>query len=435
MSTKTYTLKVTAGPLAGQEYPVNKDSINLGRSSACTISIKDLLLSRTHCRFEIRDAKLFLIDLASANETLVNGETIDEKELHHNDLIEVGESTLKVVTDPPKEAVAGSDEGAQGDGEVLIDLGFNKESDESSDEKRSLLRPVIWISAAILILITGTTLILNPSSNKKDSNNSTRPIANNEDLLIQYEKVEADTDNIFKYSLTLNPDGMLYAVIDDISGNRHVREEKKLDKELIRNITKAIKSSGFFALDPAYSGYASNPGTLKLWKLTIAMGTKVHTCRVRDRLEPEPFKALRESLETFSKNELGIWAIQFSTEKLKKLAVEARAVADKKSDEINVRYGNLFESIKSYKEAVFYLDTVNPKPEYYSELIENIAKGEDELEKRYEEQSFKADRAINLEEWPTAAKELKILREMIPERSDPRHGAAVRKLLDVESRL
>ena len=187
MSTKTYTLKVIAGPLSGQEYPVNKDFINLGRSSSCTISIKDMLLSRTHCRFEIKDSKLFLIDLASANETLVNGEAIDERELHHNDLIEVGESTLKVVTEPPEEAVAGAEESVQGDGEALIDLGFNNDSDNSSDEKKSLLRPVIWIAAAILVLLIGTTLIFNPSGDKKDAKNLTRAIANSENLLIQYE--------------------------------------------------------------------------------------------------------------------------------------------------------------------------------------------------------------------------------------------------------
>jgi len=247
--------------------------------------------------------------------------------------------------------------------------------------------------------------------------------------------VEADTDNIFTYSLTLNPDGMLYAMIDDINGDRHVRKEKKLDPALIKNLTKTVKSSGFFALESNYAGYASTPGTLKQWKLTIALGTNVHTCRVRDRLEPEPFKALRETLETFSKNELGIWAIQFSAEKLVGLAVEARAIADKKFAEMNVQHGNLYESIKSYKESAFYLDTVNPKPDFYGYLIEQIAKGETELEKRYEDQNFKADRAINLKEWPTAATELKILREMIPDRADPRHAEAVRKLLDVESRL
>lgn len=436
MNSKKYTLKITAGPRAGQEYPVTKASMNLGRSNTCAIKIKDLLLSRTHCRFELRDSKLFVIDLASANETLVNGEAVDEKELHHNDLIEAGESTIKVIADPPDELVPSVELPLPvvGDGEVLIDLGFNSNDENASDEKKSSLRPVLWIAGSILVLVIGATLILSPN-NKEKAKAIAEPIVNNEELLIQYEKVEADTENIFKYTLTLTPDGMLNAVIDDIAGDRHIRKEKLLDAELISNLTKKVKTSGFFALDPNYTGYASTPGTLKLWKLTIALGTKVHTCQIRDRLEPEPFKALRETLETFSKNELGIWAIQFSADKLIELAVEARAIGDKKFAELNVRHGNLFEAIRSYKEAVFYLDTVNPKPDFYAKIVDNIDQCESELEKRYQDQNFKADRAINLKEWPVAATELKILREMIPDRSDPRHAEATRKLLDVESRL
>ena len=432
MSTIKYTLKVTAGPLAGQDYPVSKDSMNLGRSSNCDIPIKDLLLSRTHCRFEIRDSKLFVIDLASANETLVNGKPIDEKELRHNDLVEVGETTLRVECDPPDETVPA----AHGEADhVLIDLGFSKPEEELADEKKSFLRPVIWSVAAILVLIIGATFIMNPNKNKDKGEEGVKAIEKPEELLIQYEKVEADTANIFRYSLQLTPDGLLSAEIDDISGDRHIKKDKQLTPEIVKELTKTVKASGFFGLDRKYSGYASTPGTLKQWRMTIALGTQAHTSVVRDRLEPDNFRDLREKLETFSKNELGIWAIQFSTDKLIALAEEAKAVADKKAAEMNVQHSNLFEAIKSYKEAIFYLDTVNPKPDFYAELVDSTDRSEKELEKRYEDQRFKADRAINLQEWPNAARELKILREMIPDRSDPRHAEAVRKLLDVESRL
>ena len=436
MSIKTYTFKVTSGPLAGQEYPVNKESMNLGRSSTCDIAIKDLLLSRTHCRFELRDGKLFATDLASANETLVNGAAIDEKELFHNDLVEVGETTLKVISDPPdaNPATAAATDAAEKSGKVLIDLGFNNSEEESADNKKSFIRPLIWSIAGILILIAGATVILTQPNNTK-KRVPVKVIEKVEDLLIHYEKVEADTSNIFRYSLTLTPDGMLSAIIDDIKGDRHIQKEKQLKPELLKNLARTVRTSGFFALDKKYTGYAATPGTLKQWKLTISLGTKAHTCFVRDRIEPETFKVLRETLETFSKNELGIWAIQFSSDKLIELATEANAVADKKSAEMNVRHSNLYEAIKSYKEARFYLDTINPKPEFYANLIEGIANCEKILEKRYEDQRFKADRAINLSEWPTAAAELKILREMIPDRSDPRNAEAVRKLLDVEERL
>ncbi len=436
MSTKTYTLKVTAGPLCGEEYPVIKRSMNLGRSSACDIAIKDLLLSRTHCRFELRAGKLFVTDLASANETLVNGAVIDEKELFHNDSVEIGETTLTVISDPPIASPAGDTTAAATESadEVLIDLGFSSSDNDSTDDKRSFIRPLIWSVAAIFVLIAGATVILTkPHNAKKDS--PAKMINKTEDLLIHYEKVDADRSNIFRYSLKLTPDGMLSAVIDDIDGDRHIQKARPLKPELIEDLARTVRNSGFFALDKKYIGYAATPGTLNQWELTITMGTKAHTCLVRDRIEPATFKALRETLETFSKNELGIWAIQFSADKLIELATEANAIANKKSAEMNVRHSNLFEAIKSYREAIFYLDTVNPKPDFYASLIENVAVCEKTLEKRYADQRFKADRAINLSEWRTAAAELKILREMIPERSDPRNAEAVRKLLDVEGRL
>ena len=63
-------------------------------------------------------------------------------------------------------------------------------------------------------------------------------------------------------------------------------------------------------------------------------------------------------IETFGKNELGIWAIQFSTDKLTDLARNALTVARKKFEERDVKYGNVFEAIRAYQEAMFYLETV-----------------------------------------------------------------------------
>jgi len=418
--------------LFGKVFQIDKGTLNLGRSSACDIAIKDLQLSRTHCRFEIRDSKLFVIDLASANETVVNGKSIDEQELHHDDLIEVGSTTLRVLCENA-EALPSETHG-EPDDNIMIDLGFNKSDEELSDNRKSNLKPVIWSVAAILILLLGATFIMR-QENKNEAKITTAEEERNENLLIRYEKIEADTNNIFRYSLALSPASLLSAEIDDIAGDRHIKKEQQLSAEIIQDLTRIIRNSGFFGLEEKYTGYASMPNTLNQWRITLALGNQVHCCTVRDRLEPEIFRSLRETLETFSKNELGIWAIQYSAEKLVELAVDAKTVGDKKAAEMNVRHSNLFDAIKSYKTALFYLDTVNPKPDFYAALAAATEKCEMELEKRYTEQRFKADRAINLQEWANAAKELKILREMIPDQSDPRHGEAVRKLLDVEGRL
>ncbi len=438
MSNYQHTLIVDEGPLQGRHYTVTFAGLKLGRSSQCDIAIPDLLLSRSHCRFELRGSELWLTDLASANQTLVNDAPVDQQQLHPGDRVKAGQTVLRVersdistatLTDttlPPAQA-----------SDVVIDLGFSKDESSAGQSKKNFLRPVIWTLAAILILVVGTTVILDPSNRDKGKSDA-KPLAGGQEktLLLYYEKVEASTNNIFRYEMTITPGGLLAVKIDDLAGkNRHVRKEKSLDAALLAELARDIETSGFYALDKSYTGFAATPNTLSEWILTAVVGKKAHTCRVTNRTEPDSFRALREKLETFSKNELGIWAIQFSAEKLTELARTTLSLAKKKFDEREVKYGNISDAIRSYQESVFYLDTVNPKPDFYTDIIEGLESAETELDKRHKEQSFRADRALNLSDWPTAARELKILCELIPDRADERHQQATRKLIDVENRL
>ena len=144
---------------------------------------------------------------------------------------------------------------------------------------------------------------------------------------------------------------------------------------------------------------------------------------------------MRLSLETFSQNELGIWAIQYSAEKLAEMSMEARIAADAKWEERDVNYGNLAAALKLYDEAVMDLETVNPKPEDYGELIDKRDMVRAELDRRYKDQRFEVDRAVNMGDWEKAVGELKILCELVPDSRDPRHAEASAKLMDAESRV
>ena len=422
-----YTLVIVEGPLKGQRYPVGPAGLRLGRSSQCDIAIADLLLSRSHCRFELRGEELWLTDLASANQTFVNEAPVTDQRIQPGDVIKVGQSVLHVETGEGAAAPAS---------EVVIDLGFGKGEDAQLQTKKSFLRPAIWSLAAVLILVIGTTLILDPGNRAKDKAPKPQAIEPDRSLTVYYEKVEATADGIFRYEMSLSPSGLLAVKIDDLGEkDRHVRKEQQVDPALLADLARDIETSGFFSLEKSYSGFAAKPNTLNEWTLTCVIGKKAQTCHVVNRLEPDSFRALREKLETFSKNELGIWAIQFSSDKLIELARNALSVARKKYDERDVKFGNVFESIRAYQEAIFYLDTVNPKPDFHAEIIDGFEAAQAELEKRYKEQNFRADRAINLSDWPGAARELRILCEMIPDRADARNKEAVRKLIDVESRL
>lgn len=446
-----FELKIVKGMKAGAVYPVSPDGMKLGRSSQCEIDIPDPLLSRSHCCFDIRNGELWVTDLASANQTFVNGKPVEESRLTLGDMVTAGDNTLEVcVPDeaPGTEAVVAPEAAAE-NGEVVIDLGFGKtdEGEDPETAKKSMLRPIIWALGAILVLVCGVMLIGDLGNKRKPRVAPVGALPEDHALLLDYERVEADAQSIFRYELRLTPDGKLSVKIDDVGGaetnedgknvnkDRHVSKEKQLDKAVFLEITREIETSGFFSLDESYSGFAAKENELQEQTMIIALGKKARTCKVTNRTEPDAFKKLREKLETFSKNELGIWAIQFSTEKLTALAKEGLDVAKKKFAERDVRYGNLFESQNAYREAIFYLDTVNPKPDFYNELLDGYETAENELERRYKDQRFRADRAINLSDWSTAQNELRILCEMIPDRSDKRNREASQKLIDVETRL
>jgi len=429
MST-SFVLYFDTGIRAGERIPFNGSVMELGRSSQNDITLADVQLSRNHCRLELRGSTLWITDLDSANATFVNGREITSLPLSAGDRVSVGESSfvIEVAEAAPVHAETAA---------PVIDLGFENTSETEEPQKKNLIRPIIWSAGAILILVIGATLILDPGSATTKKTVVAKAVATDDRTpMIYYEKVEATAENVFRYELTLSANGMLAVKIDDLSGkNRHIRKEKKVDPALLGELAGEIEKSGFFGLEKSYAGFAASPNILNELTLTAAVGRKAHTCRITNRTEPEDFKVLRERLETFSKNELGIWAIQFSAEKLTELAQNQLEFAKKKFAERDVKYGNTFEAIQAYREAIFYLDTINPKPDFYADLLDGFDVSSKELETRYGEQSFRADRAINLSDWATAARELKILREMIPDRADERNVTASRKLVDVETRL
>jgi len=443
MATFTHILVFERGPRAGRRIPFTPPWMTLGRTSSCDIAIADPLLSRAHCRFELRDGNLWLVDLESANETFVNDVPIRNHSLLIGDVVTAGDSVIRIEraeeTAPVPAtpiAPAADEPSAITPAEVVIDLGFDKPDDDHAHPQKNLVRPLIWLVSAILILGIGIWAIQN-FSHTTGATTTVRQAPQDNTLQIFYEKIEASAENIFRYEMSLAADGMLTVKINDLSGSgRHIEEKKRVARELLLELSRDLESSGFFTLEKSYSGFALNPNTLNESHLVIAVGRKVHTSRIRNRSdEPDGFRSAREKIETFSKNELGLWAIQFSAEKLTELAEDAMGVARKRYSERDVRYGNLFEALRNYRDAIFYLDTINPKPEFYAEIIDGIDTAREELRLRYEQHNFWADRAINTSDWRTAQRELKIICEMIPDRSDPRHMTAMEKLLDVEKRL
>jgi hypothetical protein len=202
---------------------------------------------------------------------------------------------------------------------------------------------------------------------------------------------------------------------------------------LIEDLAEYLSQSGFFSLEDRYQGVA--PSVLDQRTITITIGKDTHSCQLVNRSEPDIFAMVREKLEDFGRVELGLWAVQFSTEKLLQMANDAYLLGKKLYAERMIALGNLSEAISSFKEAAWYLETVEVKPDYYADILASRRTCEEALNQNYEEQSFRAERAIRLREWATAAAELRILLELIPDREDERHIEARKELLEVDARM
>lgn len=71
--------------------------VYIGRQMGCQVFLPDRLVSRQHTVLYIESDQWILEDLGSANKTFLNRESIHKRPLHHNDEIEIGDFTIKVI--------------------------------------------------------------------------------------------------------------------------------------------------------------------------------------------------------------------------------------------------------------------------------------------------------------------------------------------------
>ena len=441
-------LLVTEGPNKGARYTPTEAGLKLGRASSCDIAITDLALSRNHCLFELRDDSVWVTDLASANGTEVNGEAITEKELAIGDRIAIGDSVIEVVrkgaaaSEPPAPQPQPADQIAP------VDLGFSRDDDSKAKavaKSGNMFRAALWGVCAVVVLGVAAFLLLAPHGQSGDMSISTLVSGSSRAKLmsLSYEKVEATSEGIFRYAMQVGSvkgeqgvKMVLTVTVDDVlTDNRHVEKDAELTADKLDKLAQIVSASGVTKLESEYTGIAAKSNDLRSSRLKVVTSDDIFEIVAENTTPPEEFRNVSAQLEAFSKNELGIWAIQYSTDKLVEMAEAAMKSGDAKWEERDVQYGNIAAAIRHYREAVVDLETVNPKPDFHEQLVEKLSQAKDELDKRYRDQNFQCDQVIRLEDWQQAQMELKILCEMVPDEQDPRHGDAAAKLMDVESRM
>ncbi len=97
-----YQLVAISGPYKDKLFPLDKDSVVLGRSNSATIILIDDLVSREHAKIYRQGVESLVIDLNSANGVKVNGKkVVDPVVLNSGDILEIGSSSFRFMAINP----------------------------------------------------------------------------------------------------------------------------------------------------------------------------------------------------------------------------------------------------------------------------------------------------------------------------------------------
>jgi len=424
-------LIIEQGKEIGKEITIPPTGMKFGRSPANDYVLDDEAVMLFHGRFFFKsDGSLWVTDFGAANKTTVNGMPVDEVQLKVGDLVEVGSTAFRVIRATREE------EDTESVIHEHIDLGFkkgNKGTKQHKHEKHPTSFTVRLLQAMVILMVLVVLLVIGPSLMELSKREIT-VTPQEETLTIAYERVQADTNNIFRYYLELNADGEVSIQIDDLKNDRHTSKKKQVSETIRLQLANSIEEAGFFDVDSDYAG--ESPGRYDLHDIAVSRNRRFHRIKVLNRSLPLAIKRTKEVIEDFALSELGIsFTWNLTAPELMQLAKEAFSLGQARFAERDVRYGNLAESIKHFKEAQIYLETIEPKPELFHEAARALAKANDMLNERYEEYMFRAQKEIRMKDWETAAKHLRILSELIPDRSDERYDKINSMLLNVEQHL
>jgi two-component system, NtrC family, response regulator HydG len=109
VSAPSYELVVVAGPDVGRTLTIDgkqEGPVSVGQSVACEFRLTDPRVSRRHASFELADRQLRFVDAGSTNGTFVQGVSVIEALLQGDEMVRLGETTLRVTLLSPSTVVA-----------------------------------------------------------------------------------------------------------------------------------------------------------------------------------------------------------------------------------------------------------------------------------------------------------------------------------------
>lgn len=97
-------LIISTGDQSGTYFPLSNRPLAAGRDPAREIQIIDARVSRKHFVIRKNGDDYVICDMRSQNGVFVNGDKVEEAQLHDGDRIEVGDTTLvfRMSDDPDR---------------------------------------------------------------------------------------------------------------------------------------------------------------------------------------------------------------------------------------------------------------------------------------------------------------------------------------------
>ena len=157
-------LVVLGEPAAGAEFTLSKSALRIGRDERLDIWINHKSISHEHAEVQVRDGKVTVFDLESANGMCVNGVRATRAVLESGDILELGEVRFRFLPA----------EGAHS----LVAL--PEEPAAGAPSSSSSRKPIIALSVIALLLIAGagavlTTLRPQPGSAGPEATSTEQP--------------------------------------------------------------------------------------------------------------------------------------------------------------------------------------------------------------------------------------------------------------------
>ena len=177
-----YQLVAISGPYKDKLFPLEKDSVILGRSNKAGIVLVDDLVSREHARVYRQGVESFVVDLNSANGVKLNGKKVTEPAvLSSGDILEVGSSAFRFMAiNPQIQSVQGVSDRSSSSKikqpvvEKISDLseeqvrkieksyGFKEGSGEGSKRKLLIIAAAVIVGVVLFFVLS--------SSNQEEEN-------------------------------------------------------------------------------------------------------------------------------------------------------------------------------------------------------------------------------------------------------------------------